>query len=80
MTEPQGTQERTATKSHHYRLLPIFKEGFNPLQSVTSNTIILQFVKKSVVTILIKGLRKVQYGDIGLLSVWVVDNITYKLN
>ena len=47
----------------------IFKEGFNPLKSVTSNTIILQFIKKSVVTILIKGLRKVQYGDIGLLSV-----------
>ena len=40
----------------HYALLPIFKEGFNPLQSVASNTIILQFIKKSVVRNLIKGL------------------------
>ena len=70
MTEPQGTQERTATKSHHYRLLPIFKEGFNPLQSVTSNTlvIILQFIKKSVMRNIIEGLRKDQYDDISLLS------------
>ena len=39
----------------HYALLPIFKEGFNPLQSVASNTII----KKSVVRNLIKGLLTV---------------------
>ena len=37
----------------HYALLPIFKEGFNLLQSVASNTIILQFIKKSVVRNLI---------------------------
>ena len=53
---------------HHYTLLPIFKEGFNPLKSVTSNTIILQFIKKSVVRNLIKGLRKVQYDDTSLLN------------
>ena len=48
---------------HHYRLLLIFKEGFNPLQSVTSNTsvIILLFIKKSVMRNIIEGLRKVQY-------------------
>ena len=49
-------------------MLPIVKEGFNPLQSVASNTIILQFIKTSVVRNLIKGLRKVQYVDISQLS------------
>ena len=53
---------------HHYALLPIVKEGFNPLQSVASNTLILQFIKTSVVRNLIKGLRKVQYVDISQLS------------
>ena len=41
-----------------YALSPIFKEGFNPLQSVASNTIILQFIKKYVVRNLIKGLEQ----------------------
>ena len=62
------TATNQTSRPHHYTLLPIFKEGFNPLQSVASNTIILQFIKKSVVTNLIKGLRKVQYDGIGLLS------------
>ena len=53
---------------HHYALLPMFKEGFKPLQSVASNTIILQFIKKSVVRNLIKGLGKFQSADISLLS------------
>ena len=52
----------------HYALLPIFKEGFKLLHSVASTTIILQYIKKSVVRNIIKDLRKVQCDDINLLS------------
>ena len=50
MTKPWGAPERTARKLDFrhppYALLPIFKESFTTLQSVASNTIILQFIKK----------------------------------
>ena len=72
MSAPCGTPEMTsACEDSSHSIAPavfLAQEGLNPLESRTSNSIVVELAEESLVRDFVKSFGKVQQDDVNLVS------------